>query len=296
MGRCACILAALLLAAGAAPGQTEAVPAPPPRAEIVVPEEKPEVVEGGTPPDGAAEPAPSTRGLDGLPDDPSRPVTVRIVSPRSREIIPTTLVDVFLEVENYTLKPEGNRLHVIVDNLPPVPWTDPRRPFPLKNITEGGHTVRVLAVRPDGTALRDPGAFAMVHFYVKRKDFQNYTDPQLPFLTVNLPHTGTAVLDANGRLCFDYWVHNVDFANGDSVRVHYQLDAYEGQLAEQGPVYWSNLQPGRHKLVVEMFDKSGQPVFGSFNRVEREFEVRQVLRAVPIIPENEAGNPQLVPQ
>lgn len=284
----------MLVLAGLAWAQLE--PVRPPRAEIVelVPEDtEAPAAEGVT--DVLAEP--ETRGRDGLPDDPARPVKLRIVSPRPREIIPTSVVDVFLEVENYTLVEGGNRLHVILDNGVPQTWTDVRRPFPLKNLSEGGHSVRVLAVRPDGTSIRGKEAFAMVHFYVKRKDFQNYADPDWPFLTVNLPLAGEVDLDGQGRLCFDYWAHNTDFENS-GLRLKYQLDSYEGELAEDGPVYWSNLPPGRHKLVVELFDKTGQPVFGTFNRVEREFTVRQVLRAVPLQPlvpeeENAASHPEL---
>jgi len=303
MTRAACLVGVLGLA-----GLARAQPGPeaPPRAEVVEPVLAPEppsaqpvpVPEGTEAPAAEAVPAvPETRGRDGLPDDPAMPVRVRIVSPRSREIIPTSVVDVFLEVDNYTLAEGGNRLHVILDNGVPQPWTDVRRPFPLKNLTEGGHSVRVLAVRPDGTSIRGPEAFALVHFYVKRKDFQNYADPEGPFLTVNLPVAGEVDLDGQGRLCFDYWAHNADFAQS-GLRLKYQLDAYEGELAEEGPVYWSNLPPGRHKLVVELFDKTGQPVFGPFNRVEREFTVRQVLRAVPLVPlapdgENAASHPEL---
>jgi hypothetical protein len=297
MNRSLCVVMAVLLNISWL-GAQEAPEPPPPRAEVVVPAPDetaavaPEIAEAGEAP---AQPlVPETRGKDGLPDDPSLPVRVRIISPRPREIIPTSVVDVFLEVDNYTLTEGGNRLHVILDNGAPMPWSDVRRPFPLKNLNEGGHTVRVLAVRPDGVSLRGGEAFAMVHFYVKRKDFQNYTDPQAPFLTVNLPAEGAADLDSQGRLVFDYWVHNTDFANS-GLRLKYQLDAYEGELAEDGPVLWSNLPPGKHKLVVELFDKTGQPVFGPFNRVEREFTVRQVLRAVPVEPEGEnaASHPEL---
>ncbi|MDX6767720.1 MAG: hypothetical protein SFU85_13135 [Candidatus Methylacidiphilales bacterium] len=258
-------------------------PSTPPRAEPVA-DDLPLPI----PQSAETQPLPAVNpeaGRDGQPTDPSRPIEVRILSPRSREIIPTSTVDVFLQVDNYLLAEEGNRLHVLVDNQPPQPWHDVARPFPLKNLNQGGHTVRVLAVRPDGTSLRQPGAFAMVHFFVKKKDFQNYTDPTLPFLTVNLPAGGPASLDANERLCFDYWVHNVDFSGEHAVRLRYKLDVYEGTLTEPGPVLWANLQPGRHRLLVELFDAAGQPIFGPFNRVEREFEIRQILRAVPLPPE-----------
>lgn len=269
----------------------ESVPeAVPPRAEIVEP----------APADAPAVPAAPVvapdAGRDGLPTDPALPVAVRIISPRPREIIPTAVVDVFLQVDNYLLAAEGNRLHVFVDNEPPVPWFETTRPFPIKGLNQGGHTVRVLAVRPDGTSLRQPGAFAMVHFYIKRKDFQNYIDPALPFLTVNQPPSGPAALDANDRLCFDYWVHNVDFSANPGVKLRYKLDAYEGTLAEPGPVLWANLQPGRHKLLVELYDATGQPLFGPFNRVEREFIVRQVLKAVPLVPDERNVPPGSLPR
>jgi len=254
----------------------------PPRAEIVEPAPAAEPPVPAVP---VAPVAPPDAGHDGLPANPSLPVAVRIISPLPREIIPTSVVDIFLQVDNYLLAEEGNRLHVFVDNEPPVPWFETTRPFPLKGLNQGGHTVRVLVVRPDGTSLRQPGAFAMVHFFVKRKDFQNYIDPALPFLTVNLPPTGPAALDANDRLFFDYWVHNVDFSTNPGVKLRYKLDAYEGTLAEPGPVLWANLQPGQHRLLVELFDATGQPLFGPFNRVERAFVVRQVLRAVPLVPE-----------
>jgi hypothetical protein len=272
-----------------------------PRAEVVEAVPSPDA-EPSPSPTPAPLPEPVTpvpsplAGRDGLPTDPTLPVTVRIISPRPREIIPTTVVDVFLQVDNYLMAEEGNRLHVLVDNEPPVAWHETTRPFPLKNLNPGGHTVRVLVVRPDGSALRQPGAFAMVHFYVKRKDFQNYTDPSLPFLTVNQPAPGAVQLDANDRLCFDYWIHNVDFAAETGVKLRYKLDAYEGVLNEQGPVLWSNLQPGRHRLLVELFDATGQPIFGPFNRVEREFEVRQVLRAVPLAPETTTAPEGYLPQ
>ncbi len=236
----------------------------------------------GPPPAEVVEMPPGRTGTDGLPIDPMRPIEVRVLSPKPMEILPSTHVDIFLDVQNYLLKEEGNRLHVIINNDPPVEVVDAVRPLTLPRLGEGGNTVRVFAVRPDGTMIRDPKAYAMTHFYVRRRDFTNYTDPAQPYLTVNLPLTGEIETDAQGRICFDYMIHNADWQSGPSHRIRYRIGPFEGFLNEPGPVYWSNLTTGRHTLQVELFDANNQAVFGPFNTVERQFQVRQILRAVPI--------------
>lgn len=224
-------------------------------------------------------------GYDGLPMDPSRPIRIQILSPRPDEVVGSQDVDIFLDLDNYKLAENGNRVHVIVDNQPPIVRTDIAAPISLKNISEGGHSVRAMVVKPDGTWLHDEGCFVMVHFYVKKKDFQNFVDPKLPFLTVNLPMNETVMMDEEDRILFDYRIHVPEGDKG-AYKVRYKMEGYDGFIEQtQGPVLWSNITPGRHQLTVELFEKSGKPVFGIFNRVERTFEVRKVLKAAPVDPE-----------
>jgi hypothetical protein len=235
-------------------------------------------------------------GYDGLPLDPALPIELKIVSPKPNEIVGFQDVDLFFSLSNYHLAESGNRLHIIVNNEPPVVKTDMASPLTLKKLSQGGYTVRAMVVRPDGTMIQEPGCFAMVHFYVRKKDFQNYTDPRLPYLTVNLPQSGEIDMDEKGRICFDYLVHNRP-TDGTNCRILYKIEGYEGFVEQPlGPIYWSNLPPGRHKMVVELFDAQGQPVFGVFNRVERVFDVRKVLKALPYVPDSSNGLPMEAPQ
>ncbi|NJK93318.1 MAG: hypothetical protein HC904_16820 [Blastochloris sp.] len=226
-------------------------------------------------------------GYDGKPLDPTLPITLKILAPQPREIIDRQEVDVFFSLNNYHLAEGGNRLHIIVDNDPPIIKTDIPSPLTLKNLGQGGHTIRAMVVRPDGTMIQEPGCFVIVHFYVRKKDFQNYTDPKLPFLTLNLPMSDTIQMDEKDRLCFDFLIHNPP-SDGSGSKIHYKLEGFEGFLEQSvGPVYLSKLPPGRHKLVVELFDGKGAPIFGVFNRVERIFDVQKVPKAMPYDPDME---------
>jgi hypothetical protein len=228
------------------------------------------------------EPLPESAGFDGLPIDPARPIKIKIESPMEGDVLSSGQLDAFIKLENYATAAGGNRLHVILDNESPRPHVDTRRPLVIKNLKEGGHTLRVYAVRPDGTAIDMPETFAMVHFFVKKKDFQNYADPRKPFITLNFPDGGMVDLDVHGRLCFDYLVRNAELSEG-GFQVRYTIQSYTGTVSRPGPFYFANVKPGKQTLIVELVSSSGITALGAFNRVERKFEVRQPLKAAPVI-------------
>lgn len=231
--------------------------------------------------------SPGQTGTDGLPINPAAPIRMEILSPTPSQVMPERVVDVFFDLSNYKLgDPEsgGNRVHVILDNGEPRPIYDAIRPVTFENLAEGGHSIRIFAAKPDGSMFSDPQAFAMVHFYIVRKDFQNYADPNLPFLTVNLPGNNQVTADPQGRMLFDYRIHNFDQFPEHQVR--YKIGAYEGFLDRQGPVFWSNLAVGKHRLEVELLKENGQPEIGPFNQVTREFSLNRIRRAEPVDPAN----------
>jgi len=229
----------------------------------------------------AAEPA--NPGYDGSPIDPAHPVAVRFLSPKPEEVLTDNEVDAFFQVDNYQINPGGNCLHVILDNQAPVVIDSFVAPAIFQHLAEGGHTLRVLAARPEGLALENPEAYAMVHFFVRRRDFQNFVDPTLPYLTVNLPLAEPVTPGADGRVWFDFRAHNVTLAK-DGYHVRYRVNETEAMQDEDKPVYWENLKPGRYQLTAELLDAALHPVPGLFNSASRSFEVQAAVKAIPVAP------------
>jgi hypothetical protein len=223
---------------------------------------------------------PAEPGFDGKPIDPLLPVQIAILAPKLESLSNASEVDVFFEIKNYLLAAGGNRLHVVLDNQPPIEVTSLKRPLTLRNLSEGGHTLRVMAIQPDGKLLRDPKAYALTHFFVRKKDFQNYTNPDLPYFTVNLPLHGTLDLTPDDSLWFDFLCHNVP-ENSPDYQVRYRLQNIEGLEKPGKAVYWKNLKPGRYDFVAELVNHDGVPVVGVFNRVTRTIQVRETQKAIP---------------
>ncbi|MBV8856532.1 MAG: hypothetical protein JOZ02_06205 [Acidobacteria bacterium] len=61
----------------------------------------------------------------------------------------------------------GNHIHVILDNQPYEAYYELGRPFELRNVSEGAHTIRVFASRPWHESYKNAGNFQMVSFTVK---------------------------------------------------------------------------------------------------------------------------------
>ena len=61
----------------------------------------------------------------------------------------------------------GNHIHVILDNQPYEAYYELGRPFELRNVSEGRHTIRVFASRPWHESYKNAGSFQMVTFTVK---------------------------------------------------------------------------------------------------------------------------------
>ncbi|HEX7315250.1 MAG TPA: hypothetical protein VF297_15085 [Pyrinomonadaceae bacterium] len=61
----------------------------------------------------------------------------------------------------------GNHIHVILDNQPYEAYYELGKPFELRNVSEGTHTIRVFASRPWHESYKNDGSFQMVSFTVK---------------------------------------------------------------------------------------------------------------------------------
>jgi hypothetical protein len=223
------------------------------------------------------------KGYDGKSEDPMLPISVSILSPKPQETVTTNEVDFFFQVQNYSLAPYGNRLHAILDNQSPVVVDQLRRPLTLKDLPAGGHTLRVYAVKPDGRMVSDSQAFSMVYFYVIKKDYQNYINPNTPFLTVNMPLSGPVDAVEDGTVWLDYRIHSLpDQAKG--LKVRYRLSNIQAVDEIGKGIFWKNLKVGRYDVVAELLDGSGNVVSGLFNKIQRSFEVRPVQKAISTSP------------
>ncbi|PTX92163.1 hypothetical protein DB346_24785 [Verrucomicrobia bacterium LW23] len=236
-------------------------------------------------------------GFDGQANDPSKPVHVRIVSPRHGEVVqpatsqepgkPINTVEILFEVENYTLAEFGNRLHVIIDNDAPVAVHDTRQPLVLKNMAEGGHLIRAFAVKADGRALGNPQSFALTSFYVGRKNFLNFVVPNTPLLTLNLPTSGVQDADDTSTVWLDFLTQNAPIGKGYMLR--FRVNNQEDYVTDEKPSFWTGLKPGRYEFMAELVDSARRPVPGVFNRVTRTFDLRATHKATPLSPEEAAA-------
>lgn len=219
----------------------------------------------------------SSPGFDGQPTDATAPVVLHILSPAPSEVLLSNTADVFLQVDNYILAPGGNRLRVILDNGDPVELDNIHLPAIFRNLEEGGHTVRAVVVRPDGVALTNKEAFAMVYFFVKSRDFQNFINPELPFITVTSPMSGKVQPDSMGRVWIDFRAANVALGNGGTHAIRWTCNNIQNYADK--PVFFPGMKPGHYELTIELVTADQQPVPGPMNKVTRVFDVLPVATA-----------------
>ncbi|HEY0429047.1 MAG TPA: hypothetical protein VGC76_14800 [Pyrinomonadaceae bacterium] len=201
----------------------------------------------------------------------------------------------------------GNHIHVILDNQPYEAYYNLNQDFELRNVADGEHTLRVFPSRPWHESYKNPGAFQMVKFTVKNggadtskpattnsnqpmsnaspqsspegKDMQTSTagaiDAAKPLLTYSRPKGEYKGADADA-IMIDFWLSNATLVgDGGDYRVRYSVDGGESKFIDKwAPVWLSGWTNGKHKVKVELVDKSGNVVDnGGYNSTEREINV-----------------------
>lgn len=221
-----------------------------------------------------ADPGTSQPASSGQAIDPSQPVRLSILSPKPEEIVPKNRIDVFIKLENYEVSPNGNGICIILDNQSPRFHYKKNAPIVFSGLPDGGHTLRAYPVTPNKTALKNPESHAEVHFYVRKKDFQNYLPPKAPSLSVTSPQNGAHFSGEEAtRVLFDFNVKNTTL--GEQYRIRYSLNGQVSFLTDLQPVTFNHLHSGTHILIVELVDKNNRLAPGIYNRVERKFTVEK---------------------
>ena len=209
--------------------------------------------------------------IPGSPLEPSKPITLKIISPKEGEVLLTNEVTMRFELTNYDLAQGENHIHVILDNQPYRPHYDENAPVVFKDVPEGTHVLRTFPSRPWHESWKNQEAFEMVTFYVKKKG-KNPIDYAKPVLTFSRPK-GVYKGEKAKKILLDFWLWNADLREG-GYQVRYTLDGKSHLLAKWEPVWWEGLTSGTHTIVLELLDSNGKLVNNGWNRTERTFEVK----------------------
>jgi hypothetical protein len=235
---------------------------------------------------------------------------IKIVSPGKDAVINGSKVEVKLDLSG-DLKGymphkdpttgKGNHVHVILDNQPYEAYYELGQPFELRNLAEGGHTLRVFPSRPWHESYKNNGAFQMVKFTVKGggdaskptttnsgqtmalpregKDFPasaaGDVNPSKPLLTYSRPKGEYKDADAD-PIMIDFWLSGAKLkGDGGEYRVRYIIDDDEPKFIDKWePIWLSGWISGKHTVRLELLDRDDRPVEnGGYNTTSREISV-----------------------
>ncbi|MEZ5422364.1 MAG: DUF6130 family protein [Pyrinomonadaceae bacterium] len=248
--------------------------------------------------------------------DSAKPI-LKIIEPKDHSVISGSEVELKLELSG-DLKGympgmdeathTGNHIHVILDNQPYEAYYDITKPFVLKNVSDGPHTIRVFPSRPWHESYKNEGAFQVVSFTVKNggadtskptttadgntmanaspeakeADSGGKVDPKKPLLTYSRPKGEYKGADAE-NIMLDFWISNTDLTPAGRVvgvdpcpcHVKYWVDGKEmGQLNRWDPIWLNGLAPGKHTIKLELQDRNGKVIEnGGYNSTTREITV-----------------------
>ena len=102
--------------------------------------------------------------------------TLKVTAPKAGSTVTSSTVKVRVELagdlKGYKPMKDpatqmGNHIHVILDNQPYEAYYEIGKPFELRNVSDGEHTLRVFPSRPWHESYKNEGAFQMVKFTVK---------------------------------------------------------------------------------------------------------------------------------
>lgn len=204
---------------------------------------------------------------------------VKILSPRSGEVLQDTTVSVKLQVNDLPLfKDEesglGSHLHFILDNQPYEPIYGVDEPIVLNDLTPGSHTIRVFASRPWHESYKNEGAYDQVTFHLFAKTPDNSPDPAKPLLTYSRPKATygaePVLLDfylRNAPLHFIAQENSTDAIPDWQIRCTVNGESFTFDRWE--PIYLQGLKPGKNWIQLELLDENGNPFPNVYNNTVR---------------------------
>ena len=204
---------------------------------------------------------------------------VTILSPKPNEVLQDINISVRFQVqdlplfqnEEFGLSPH---LHVIVDNQPYSAIYDVSKPFELKDLEPGTHTIRAFASRPWHESFKNDGAYAQTTFHVFTKTPETSPDLKQPLLTYSRPKGSYGA----EPVMLDFYLANAPLhlvAQADAAddiqdwQVRCTIDGESFTIDRWEPIYLKGLKPGKNWVQLELLDESGKVVPNAFNDTVR---------------------------
>jgi hypothetical protein len=221
-------------------------------------------------------------------------VKLTIVSPREGQVIKEA-TDSVLVVMNVTgaqlgartpgdstkgiaFTPQGQHVHVIVDEKPYMANYRNGQPFNVGILTPGLHTIRAFPSFSWHESIKTPGAFATRTFYVGEgpKKGEHAAPPSNnmngPLLTYSRPK-GTYKASESQKILLDFYVTNAKLGPKE-YKVQVGVDGTTmPEITKWQPYYLSGLAKGKHTIKLQLVDPQGKPVPGSYNSPSSEITV-----------------------
>lgn len=204
---------------------------------------------------------------------------VKIVSPRSQEVLTDTRVAVQFQVTDLPIFKDktlglGPHLHVLLDNRTYQAVYDISQPLVFENLEPGTHTLRAFASRPWHESFKNEGAYAQTTFHILTKTQENSPDPKLPLLTYSRPQGSYGA----EPILLDFYLTNAPLhlvAREDKKdditdwRIRCTVNGKSFLLDQWQPVYLKGFKPGKNWVQLEFLDEDGKLVPNVFNNTAR---------------------------
>lgn len=231
----------------------------------------------------------------------SSTVVLALAIPQHGNVYPSNPIWVQFRIDGYSLGSNtpgtradelaqssmGQTLHVVVDNEPYLAvkdnaidpfneegyYYDTSYKFELPyRLSEGSHTIRMFPARSFGESLKGENTYQAISFYVGSQKNRPGMDLSKPYITYNEP-TDQMYLTQKQPVLLDFYISNCELSP-DGYKVRLTLDGKSKRiLTAWQPYYIFGLNQGKHTVRLELIDRSGKVVAGSFNDVQQTIHI-----------------------
>ncbi len=180
----------------------------------------------------------------------------------------------------------GQALRILIDNEPYVEINDAIDDFTDSeeadfnsiletkipyNLKSGAHLIRMFLVRSYGESLKGGETFTASYFFVGSKKTNNPFDLSQPYLTYNQPEGD---YPSKKPILLDFYLSNTQLSK-DGYKVRLIIDNKDKRLlTEWTPYYIYGLNPGSHKIKLELLDPQNTVLPGFFKDTQRTIVVK----------------------